>query len=511
MISIKNLMHSIINFPLENHCFSLVGGVIVFETDYVEKLVRFHNSGIHCQIARLLFIKKPYADLTATSNFSIEEIVLLITQIIRLFSQNINLMSFNIWIKQWLENDHCNRAHELKSRIYNTIEATVNLHNLDESAHLIIFYLLQAYIVKKIDSDEDYQYYYQLTAKINVPTNYILTLKSQQNLLECILTKHYPAGIPQLCYTRLAYIDNHDILFPDCCITTLRNFINALLYDAQHKEFDLSLLEKTSLSLHPILIDFYKQFHDIEHIQRQSVHNHWAKATNGLNIHDPSMRCKTPKVNPSCELAPGADNMMKICQILFGTSDIQHIVREFNTWRTVAIKVDTSNFRVDAALDLPDYTNKIVLECEHDELEWFFLQQHFRCHIKRPDKQKLNTSVKTRPASLDWLISLVANHTVSHASLVSVTQSTGMNQILHFLTYCLRTPEDYFLAINSFLEQEQSTQNEQSIDTIIAIFNAMPNDAFHLYNKYVLLDKAEQTSSHIAKRLFVDNSIMYNN
>lgn len=512
MISFKEYANQLCRTPL-NYCFSLIGGLILIDTDYIEKLVRFNNGSLHCLLAATLFEKNSHADLVITHSciqeMSVVDICDLIFILAQLFSSEMDRKNSLQNLAQWFDNKQ-HLSPTIIDQLYMLIKTIIDTYSYINTNSILILYILQSFIYKKINTAEECNNYYSYVSKYIVSDDFKFDLSLQQALLDHILEKHYPENIPRLCYTRLAYLDNYQTIFPDCCVTSIRNIINTLLYDGNKKSFDLSLLEHVDLNIHKAIIDYYQETHSLEQIQLQSIHNKWAYTTQGLNQYDRSIQYSTPVENPYCELKAGAANMMKVFGVLFSTSDINKIIWAFNQVRKNRISIDSRHLCLDS-LEHPDYENKIIICSGNAKLEWYFLKQHFRCSIFRNDlEQKNNISALMKSDALIWLRMLLFNQELPASAIDWHKQCPDDGFILYFMTSCLRSPENLFSAVSLLLDKQDSLHDEQMIKTIVNFFDAIPNDPFHLYNKYVLMEKAQHVAANVARNMNIDeNKIGY--
>lgn len=121
----------------------------------------------------------------------------------------------------------------------------------------------------------------------------------------------YPRLIPQR--YNLMYKGQR---FADCGETSLRNFFNILLFNAQNKTFDIARLS-SSASLNTNLANFYGKYKEAYSaaITSNEAYHDWLQVVSSIKgigyVHAPL----------ACEIAPGLKNMLKLIDfLLFGAN-----------------------------------------------------------------------------------------------------------------------------------------------------------------------------------------------
>ncbi len=118
------------------------------------------------------------------------------------------------------------------------------------------------------------------------------------------------------------------VRFPDCGETSLRNFMNALLYDPITREFDRAIVQgltggDTQADNYHIraLRAFYAQYYNAEYIQANKAHNDWARVVSAI----PGVAYNK---QPGCDIKPGFDTMLRVIQALCpGVQTLEDIAR----------------------------------------------------------------------------------------------------------------------------------------------------------------------------------------
>lgn len=491
MLRIRELGPMLLSLPLENRVFSLMGGVILLETQYIENLVRFDPVGVHGNLARMLFRKPADSDLSPTMVLSVDDQVMLSEQLYRLYQFEIKVGCFLQWLYSWTE--------ELGLTTYNDLLASLSLFRArDSPANFLIFYILQAYTVMCMESHDDYKMYVERVKDTATTDKDRFSIQRQSAVLRKLHEIHYPQGVPRLCYTRIAHVSG-GLSFPDCCVSSLRNFCNVLLYDPCAQKLNPMLLERVNLPVSRRLIDFYTANQDLESLQYQTVHNLWAKATMDLDKLDMAIQYIAPRRRPSCELSPGVQNMKRVCKVLFGSSSFHEIVEQFNHHREEKLTLDTEALD-SQSLCTPDYSNYASVGCSGETFYWYFLEHHFRSRAERS-----STSLQGDiDADSDWLLELLRHSTQSPTQARWVKSNSESAQLLHLFSYSLRTPDDVTAAVRELLTMPESLKWNRTQGAITTLFNGIPNDDFHLYNKLLLKESASKISASLNSKLQIN-------
>ncbi len=108
-----------------------------------------------------------------------------------------------------------------------------------------------------------------------------------------------------------------NIMFPDCFETSLRNVINALIYEPTTQTFDLNILKSliggdahTSEEVPTKLLAFYTKYHTTENIITPQSYHDWAEVMSDISG-------VTYKRKSRCEIIGGYPNMLRVLQALF--------------------------------------------------------------------------------------------------------------------------------------------------------------------------------------------------
>ena len=117
--------------------------------------------------------------------------------------------------------------------------------------------------------------------------------------------------------------------YPDCGETSLRNFLNMVIYDPQNGKLNIDFLRNQAqknpqLHLHPNLIEFYQKHSDPALAMTQAPRDEWSERV--TSRHDGVTYLK-PQEAPQCEINSqrsgglGLDNMMKVLDRLLFNRD----------------------------------------------------------------------------------------------------------------------------------------------------------------------------------------------
>tara|TARA_R110000868_G_scaffold52978_2_gene166833 strand:+ start:17693 stop:19210 length:1518 start_codon:yes stop_codon:yes gene_type:complete len=500
MLSVKEFSSIINKYPIYNHCFSLIGGLTILETDYLEKLLKFNNHHPVFKLCSLLFNKSQFCDLSTNSLFNTSELTEIIFYIHQYYSSK-DKTAYQDKINNMLRHGLFSKYNK------NNIETLQNLILTKQKDHFLIYYIFQAYISKTITCIEDYLEYYRLCNNFIINHEYFFSKVNQRQVISILTNRHYSSGIMQLCYTRLVLINSQNIIFPDCCITSLRNFVNNLIYDPVNNIFNVDLFHKVKLDINSNIIEFYENNQNIECIQNQSVHNIWADLTKGLNKYDKMIAYNSPQDNPICELLPGVVNMLSVCKVVLGSNDLNNIVNKFNEFRAIKLSIDTSSLNINTN-NIVDYKNKVVLSVNNENLNWYFLKQHFRT-----DKTSKNESIVNERLLLEnnntCLLTILLRNSNKPPDDSAWANNYDISDLFYLLSFCMRTPEDSIELIYQYTKQKQLIICEFMQQMLSKIFIEIPNDAYHLYNKYALLDALNKSSHNLIEYLNIDEEQSY--
>ncbi len=204
----------------------------------------------------------------------------------------------------------------------------------------------------------------------------------------------YEASLPKVLNYGYASVDNKNnagdvIKFPDCGSTSLRNFLNILLFDASSRHFSVEHLENLGDQggRFQEIIAYYKHYNTPDLMLSQRARDDFAKITSGLD------NVSYTKRN-FAEINPGLKNMfqvfLEIAPNLFGeTRDIKTQAYEILSTFTDNVKRPELTIQWDVPKDKKthqpkiDFTNNkkgimnLPFALDKKEIEWQFLDAHF--------------------------------------------------------------------------------------------------------------------------------------
>ena len=169
--------------------------------------------------------------------------------------------------------------------------------------------------------------------------------------------------------------------FPDCGETSLRNLINALIYDPAHGTFNIDLLKK--MDAIPSVINYYTRYQSPTALSlaEQESHDEWANVVSGL----PDVKYGK---NGICDIEPGIANMLCVIKNLFaGIASFEDLIKVLKEKLDVHVTLKSSQPLT------CDFDNIVTLSVQKDwftqfDLVWQFDKGHFE--LKYPDKKEIS-------------------------------------------------------------------------------------------------------------------------
>ncbi len=181
-----------------------------------------------------------------------------------------------------------------------------------------------------------------------------------------------PPTVSMIGHAHYLNLNNNEIIeFPDCGETSLRNFINFLIYDSDNHVFTTELLEKLSENPSPALIAFYKKYKTPELILKDQAHNAWAQVVSNL----PGVQYRNGTCNISSDT--GMKNMLAV---------INNLLPGVNTWEILEKRISSLGFYISIMPEKPfgeqpiHNTLTMVLAKPNKrpvKLMWHFVPGHF--------------------------------------------------------------------------------------------------------------------------------------
>lgn len=179
--------------------------------------------------------------------------------------------------------------------------------------------------------------------------------------------------------------------FPDCGETSLRNLLNVVSYDTEHKRFDPTIIQALLGSTVPetmitdtheksAVLAYYMTNQSTEKIKTNRAHNDWATVVSGLN--------NTIKYSKHgrCDIQGGFNNMIKVITALFPQiQTLQNFADKLNqSNKTIKCIVNTDGLR--QSQDIHDLVGDVIITIKKPAsneitLVWHFLPHHFELDL----------------------------------------------------------------------------------------------------------------------------------
>lgn len=186
-------------------------------------------------------------------------------------------------------------------------------------------------------------------------------------------------------------------IFPDCGETSIRNFLNIVLFETLTNKFNIDKLAKVEKSLLPSLRTFYQNdlYQKVEVATLGLAHDAWAQVVSALS----GVTYWTPtKQNGICEIGTGMDNMMRVINhLLFGNSPEFAAKTMSEKWDEVVKVCSGKNFDLQWSYvnDVNDVQynkqNCIIFTVNNlYRFDWFFEENHF--YIKKEWEETVQSS-----------------------------------------------------------------------------------------------------------------------
>lgn len=169
--------------------------------------------------------------------------------------------------------------------------------------------------------------------------------------------------------------------FPDCGETSLRNLINALIYDNAHSNFNIDKLKK--LGAIPTVINYYCRYQSptVLSIAEQESHDEWAKVVSSL----PNVKYGEEGI---CDIEPGIANMLCVVNNLFpGITSLEDLIKKLDDKLSLCVKLKSSQPLTCDTDNVVTLTIRKNWDCCFD-LVWQFDEGHFE--LKYPDKIEIS-------------------------------------------------------------------------------------------------------------------------
>jgi hypothetical protein len=261
--------------------------------------------------------------------------------------------------------------------------------------------ILLAFLWKKINEKSEFAHYFALTipematqqgwltqeyskddfvAFTNTLERNAFAVRSDYTLNSFVAFGNYmwnKTGLPLLISSIADSVYTHGdrkYIFPDCGETSLRNFINILIYSAQAGTLDFSMLEKTAQAngfvFSPALAAYYKNHANITKIQTKAYYNDWNSVVSGLS----GVEYTNP---PGYEISPakGITNMLRvISHVLFNNDNSFNLMSNSAKLDYMVEKLSRPDFKLTwyaTELNPADEQNETVIiedEVEHADV-----------------------------------------------------------------------------------------------------------------------------------------------
>ena len=167
--------------------------------------------------------------------------------------------------------------------------------------------------------------------------------------------------------------------FPDCGETSLRNFLNALLYSPETKEFDIEKLKK--LTTNKDLIGFYKKYKTAENILNFQAHHDWAQVVS--NIKGGIYRYESAGGSCNISGSGGAPNMLAILKTLLNRISFE----SFDELAQRLEEILEVYINIKESLGPEKKFGNITFDFAEVRIKWVFKVGHFEMWY--PDEEKI--------------------------------------------------------------------------------------------------------------------------
>ncbi len=163
--------------------------------------------------------------------------------------------------------------------------------------------------------------------------------------------------------------DNNQDFFSDCGETSLRNFFNALLFNAETRQFNTSILN--NLGADEKLVAFYKKYQTADYIHTQQARDDWASVVSGL----PEVNYNRENKYEISDHNSGSKNMLKV---------IANLIPGINSFKTLSEKLAQDPIGIEMAVNGEPSDDSCVLSFDIKKpgnapftIDWKFERENF--------------------------------------------------------------------------------------------------------------------------------------
>ena len=288
--------------------------------------------------------------------------------------------------------------------------------------------------------------------------------------------------------------NNQQTSFPDCGETSLRNFLNAILYNSLTKTFDLKRLDDLYVSKDSKLYKFYEKYKTATKIHTLETHNAWANVVSDLTD------VFYARIN--CEISAGIKNMLKVLNHLIPITTPQNPEPSFEGLQE---KLNLTNIRTDIQKKYTDKTNNLgkitfnftIEKQSHFTIIWTFNSGHFQ--IEYPYQINIDHAKKFNPLLFQALEPTIDSYRLTKTITFLRNYYYSMNDILEkvknkekpiqyaYLTLFiqdLHTPEK-ILNFTKYLVDENQTLDKSTKEKIIKkLYAQLPENDYHIQQQF---------------------------
>lgn len=400
-----------------------------------------------------------------------------------------NILLGFMWKKSTSKQDFINYLKKLKE---------LNLHIIDP-AYANNYEKMLADSYEPTELQQTFNHIHQLNG-INLTENY--------EKIVCTLLANRPFGL----VSHASGVKYKDQLFPDCGETSLLNFINLIIYNAVTKRFDLNLLVKEGIILHPKLKWFYEKYPLAEDMNTKQVHDDWAQVVSeiaGVIYRQGGEPYKNNDPKHYCNIAGiGYHQILTILRHLFGAPSLDSFDRLAQLCsREGFILTCTPQDPITKSKMFNTFTFSIN---DEKAFEWHCSLSHFSV-------RRLSNSSQMQLLSNAQIKGLLSNHTSHKArSLLAITQSSNVmletlkeHSNLKLFNFASLIPNIKNADLNcDFMKlliehYQQSTQQDEIAELIKRLYGELPEDWQYLRNLSCMLiqNKVEKLYSFIQEKI----------
>ncbi len=268
--------------------------------------------------------------------------------------------------------------------------------------------------------------------------------------------------------------------YPDCGETSLRNFLNALLYDSLKSEFDLNILKK--ITTYQPLIDFYQRFKNVDMISTAESHDQWSQVVSAI----PDVIYHNPASGPICNISSGVSNMFNVIRYLIpgatSFSDLQEILGRVG----ISLRLDSASQQELAAADKGiDVTFEIERQDAKFSLTWSFLSGHFKLAYPEASmmlhsdsyREAIKEKIKQKEGLSNWSMVLLAVAYGMPLEELYIPDNNVFNQHVIMTTSTRKYEDNIKISQNAIKMLENRGIDEKVLMNIIAqAYNTLPED-----------------------------------